>query len=118
MAIVKYRLDAKRPPKLTRAQKARIDHMGDDVVTAAARSDADNPPLTKAELAKMTAARSIKKLRAKTGLSQAAFAKRYRIGVARLRDLEQGRYMPDSALLAYFKVIEREPTAVKRALES
>lgn len=43
MAIVKYRLDAKKPPKLTRAQKTRIERMGDDVVTAAARSDADNP---------------------------------------------------------------------------
>jgi putative transcriptional regulator len=49
-------------------------------------------------------------------LSQAAFAKTYRINVARLRDLEQGRTQADSALLAYLTVIERDPDAVRRAL--
>jgi putative transcriptional regulator len=33
-----------------------------------------------------------------------------------LRDLEQGRTMPDSALLTYLTVIAREPEAVRRAL--
>ena len=50
------------------------------------------------------------------GLSQNRFAKRYRINVTRLRDLEQGRTKADSALLAYMAVIEREPEAVERAL--
>src|SRR5487761_2068648 len=55
-------------------------------------------------------------VRALTGLSQARFARAYRINVARLRDLEQGRTRPDSALLAYLAVIDREPAAVERAL--
>jgi len=55
-------------------------------------------------------------VRARTGLSQDRFAKRYRINVGRLRDLEQGRTRADSALLAYLTVIDREPEAVKRAL--
>jgi putative transcriptional regulator len=36
--------------------------------------------------------------------------------VARLRDPEQGRAKPDSALLAYLAVIDREPEAARRAL--
>jgi putative transcriptional regulator len=48
--------------------------------------------------------------------SQRRFAEVYRINVARLRDLEQGRTQPDSAMLAYLTVIEREPKAVARAL--
>jgi putative transcriptional regulator len=38
--------------------------------------------------------------------------------VRRMRDLEQGRTRPDSALLAYLRVIDREPEAVKRALDA
>ena len=55
-------------------------------------------------------------MRARRGLSQAAFARAYRINVARLRDLEQGRTRPDSAVLAYLAVIDEEPDAVRRAL--
>ena len=36
----------------------------------------------------------------------------------RLRVLEQGRTQADSALMAYLTVIEREPEAVRRALET
>jgi uncharacterized protein (DUF4415 family) len=42
-----------RTVRLTRKQKARLDAMTDDEITAAARSDPDNPPLTDAELALM-----------------------------------------------------------------
>jgi putative transcriptional regulator len=50
------------------------------------------------------------------GLSQARFSRAFRINVGRLRDLEQGRTMADSALLAYLRVIDQEPELVKRAL--
>lgn len=52
----------------------------------------------------------------RTGFSQNRFAKRYRINVGQLRDLEQGRNKADSALLAYMAVIERELEVVERAL--
>jgi putative transcriptional regulator len=58
----------------------------------------------------------VQAVRSHTGLSQPRFAKMYRINVARLRDLEQGRTQPDSAMLAYLTVIAREPAAVERAL--
>jgi len=90
--------------------------MTDADITAAAKADADNLPLTADEMARMEAAAVVRHVRARTGLSQDRFAKRYRINVGRLRDLEQGRTKADSALLAYLAVIDREPDAVNRAL--
>ncbi len=90
--------------------------MTDADITAAALADADNPPLTAEEMARMEAVSVVRRVRARTGLSQDRFAKQFRISVGRLRDLEQGRTKADSALLAYLAVIDREPEAVKRAL--
>jgi len=60
----------------------------------------------------------VRLLRQSLGLSQPEFAARYRINLGRLRDIEQGRTMPDSAFLAYITVIETEREAVDRALAS
>jgi putative transcriptional regulator len=60
----------------------------------------------------------VKALRKRLKLSQAAFAARFGFGLSRLKDWEQGRSHPDSALRAYLLVIEREPEAVQRALEA
>jgi putative transcriptional regulator len=118
MAIVKFRLDPDNPPRLTAEQRARLDAMTDEEIERAAESDPDNPPWTDEELARGVAGRRVRLVRTASGLSQAAFAERYRINLARLRDWEQGRTMPDSAALAYLAVIEREPDAVMRALAS
>ncbi|GHD02156.1 helix-turn-helix domain-containing protein [Novosphingobium pokkalii] len=112
----RFKLDPYSMPTLTGEQAARLDAMTDADITAAAKADADNPPLTAEEMARMEAASVVRRVRARTGLSQDRFAKRYRINVARLRDLEQGRTKADSALLAYLAVIDREPEAVSRAL--
>jgi putative transcriptional regulator len=103
-------------PQLTPAQRQRLEQMGETEITAAALDDADNPPLTEDELGKIRSARLVRRARQHSGLSQAAFARTYRINVARLRDLEQGRTQADSALLAYLTVIEKDPDAVRRAL--
>lgn len=50
------------------------------------------------------------------GLTQAAFAARYRFPIGTLRDLEQGRARPDASTRAYLTVISREPEAVQRVL--
>lgn len=115
--MARFKLDPENLPGLTTEQAARLDAMGEQDIAAAAKADADNPPLTAQELARMEAASMVRRVRARTGLSQDRFAERYRINVARLRDLEQGRTKADSALLAYLAVIEREPEAVNRALE-
>ena len=118
MAIVRYTYDPRNPPRLTPEQEARLDAMTDEEIERRARDDPDNPPSTEEELERGVAARDVRLTREKTGLSQSQFAKRYRINLARLRDVEQGRTMPDSAFLAYIRVINREPEAVDRALNA
>lgn len=114
--MVRLTIDLDALPPLDAEALARIDAMTDAEITAAALSDPDNPPLTEDELARVAAARRIQAIRAGTGLSQPQFATRYHINLGRLRDLEQGRTRPDSAMMAYLTVIEREPEMVQRAL--
>jgi putative transcriptional regulator len=119
MATVKHRPDPSRPETLSESERARLDAMDDAAITQAAADDPDNPPLNETERNRAALARAAKRARAKVGLSQRAFAERYRIGHARLRDLEQGRgRRADSALLAYLTVIEHAPDTVARALET
>lgn len=114
--MARFKLDPHDLPALTEAERARLEAMTDGEITAAALADPDNPPLTTDELARIEAASVVRRVRARTGLSQQRFAARYHINVGRLRDLEQGRTKADSALLAYLAVIDREPEAVGRAL--
>jgi len=117
MPTVRYKPDARKPFRLLPAQKARLDAMTDAEIEAAAAADPDAHALTDDQLRRAKAARFVKTVRAETGLSQEAFAARYRINVARLRDWEQGRSKPDSAIIAYFKVIRREPEMVAQVVD-
>ena len=58
----------------------------------------------------------VKAIRAKSGLSQSAFAQRYGFNIRTLQDWERGRVQPPSAVRAYLIVIERFPETVERAL--
>ena len=55
MAMVRMTLEQASRRKLTRAEKARLDALTDEQINAAARTDPDNPPSTKKELAQMAA---------------------------------------------------------------
>jgi putative transcriptional regulator len=114
--MARYVIDLDALPPMTPEALARLDAMTDAEIEAAALSDPDNPPLTEEELTRMAAGAPIQRIRRRTGLSQAQFAAQYRINLARLRDLEQGRTRADSALLAYLTLIDREPDVVKRVL--
>ncbi len=114
--MARFVLDPRNAPRLSAGEKARLDAMTDEEITAAALSDPDNPPLTESELDRVRAIQLIRSIRAAAGLSQSGFAAAFRIKPGRLRDLEQGRTRPDSAMLAYLTVIAREPDAVRRAL--
>jgi putative transcriptional regulator len=59
-----------------------------------------------------------KRIRWRLHLSQAEFAKTFRIPLGTLRDWEQHRREPDQAAQAYLEVIAREPEAVRRALRA
>ena len=58
----------------------------------------------------------VKAIRAKSGLSQSQFARRYGFRTRTLQDWELGRTQPPSAVRAYLTVIERFPDTVERAL--
>jgi putative transcriptional regulator len=58
----------------------------------------------------------VKAIRAKQGLSQSQFAKRFGFSVRTLQDWELGRVQPPSAVRAYLTVIDRFPDTVEKAL--
>ena len=114
--MARYTLNPEALPQLTPAQAARLAAQSDGDLTAAARDDADNPPLTPAELERLDVGRRVRAVRSYTGLSQAAFARTFHINLGRLRDLEQGRRRADSAMLAYLTVIAEQPDLVRITL--
>ena len=116
MATVRTTLDPLHPQTPSEAEAARMDAMTDAEVTAGAEADPDNPPFTEAELARVRGIRAAKAARAATGLGQEAFAVAFHIKLGRLRDLEQGRFTPDAALVAYLQVIAADPSTALRAL--
>ena len=58
----------------------------------------------------------VKAIRARTGLSQAAFAAKFGFSAAAVRDWEQRRRAPEATARVLLTVIDREPDAVQRAL--
>lgn len=121
--IVKADHDSEQLPRLGPEDEARQAAMTPAEIERAAIDDADNPPLTENELARAVSARRLRSLRARlglsqTGLSQTAFARRYGIPVANLRQYEIGRVLPPRAVQAYLKVIEAEPERTAKALSS
>ena len=61
---------------------------------------------------------SVKAIRAKLGLSQAEFSRRYAFSQRSVQEWEQGRRRPESAARAYLTVIARDAAAVERALSA
>jgi len=59
---------------------------------------------------------NVKAVRARSGLSQSQFARRYGFSTRTLQDWELGRSQPPSAVRAYLTVIDRFPEAVVKAL--
>ena len=57
-------------------------------------------------------------IRERLHMSQAAFARAYRIPLATLKGWEQGRRQPDATASAYLEVIARLPVVAREALEA
>jgi putative transcriptional regulator len=91
--------------------------MTDEEVEANALSDPDALPMTDEELAEAYRPGDLIRLRQRLGLSQAAFADRFRINLRTLQDWEQGRRVPEEIARAYLKVIGRNPEIVAAALK-
>lgn len=92
--------------------------MTDEEAYQNALADEDNPPLTAQQLARMRRAPNPGEIRRRLNMTQKEFAREFQIAVGTLRDWEQGVHVPDSTAKAYLRVIERDPEAVKHALQS
>jgi putative transcriptional regulator len=57
-------------------------------------------------------------IRKRLGLSQDAFAQKFGLSAATLRDWEQGRRQMDRTARAFLKVIDQAPEAVEKALKA
>ena len=58
----------------------------------------------------------VRKIRARLGLSQEAFAETYGFALSAVRDWEQGRRKPERSARILLKIVDKEPEAVTRAL--
>jgi putative transcriptional regulator len=97
------------PFRFTAEERERLAGLTEIQIEAAASADPDIPPLEDAQLRRMQIAREIKRVREHTGLSQPQFARRYRIGLARLRDFEQARSEPDLLVQVFYRLISEDP---------
>jgi putative transcriptional regulator len=66
--------------------------------------------------ARAEAAAHIRGLRARTGLSEAAFARRLNVSVETLRNWEQGKRLPQGPARALLRIIDKAPDAAMAAL--
>jgi putative transcriptional regulator len=56
----------------------------------------------------------VKAIRAAAKMSQAEFARTYKLPIGTLRDWEQHRREPDTTARLYLSIIEKDPTTVRR----
>ncbi|WP_218064796.1 helix-turn-helix domain-containing protein [Desulfolutivibrio sulfoxidireducens] len=94
-----------------------VPPMGEAEIVASAAADADNPPITPEDVARLRRVPRTKTLRRALRLTQEEFAARYHIPLGTLRDWEQGRTEPDQPARAYLRVIANDPEGTRRALE-
>lgn len=106
------------PFQFSDSERRKLKHVTGADAEARAQSDPDNPPVRGHQLNRMSLAREVRLVREKTGLSQAQFAARFRIGVARLRDFEQGRSEPDLVVRVFLRMILEAPATADRLIKS
>ncbi len=104
------------PKELSEDVVKRLDAMTPEEIQQNALDDPENPPWTDEELDRGRTGRFVRQTREATGLSQEKFAQKFHVNVARLRDWEQGRHLPDSLALAYLRVIRKNAKVVEEAL--
>jgi len=111
MAIVRFKR-GDIMPSMTPEMLAHLDAMTPEEIERNALEDPDNPPWTDEELELGRASRDIRLLRQELGLSPEEFAIRYGFDLKQYQDWENGRLLPDNAMRAYLRLIQRDPMAV------
>jgi putative transcriptional regulator len=79
-------------------------------------ADAEDFDVTAEALDRSQRARLIRRTRTALGLSQAEFARRFRVPVGTLRDWEQARATAPDFAVAYVRVIGQHPDIVAKAV--
>ena len=82
------------------------------IILPADPADPEDFDVTAEALERGQRARLIRQTRTKLGLSQSAFATRFRVPVGTLRDWEQARVTPPDFAIAYIRVIRLHPDMV------
>jgi putative transcriptional regulator len=112
--------DGREVPIESRTDWARVDAMTDEDIAWAVAEDPDSAPLlTDEQPARMRVLwpTDIAATRCRPGLSQTEFAAWLGISPGTLRNWEQGRRVPEGPARVLLRVIERDPEAVRRAIE-
>ncbi len=114
--VARKRASSKR--RVDRTDWARLRGMTEKEVLAAAWSDEDAQPLGESELEEFrpVPVPDVKAIRARLGLSQAAFASRFGVNLRTMQDWEQGRRRPEGPARLLLAVIERDPDVIPRML--
>ena len=115
MARLKLDISADRPARLDPATKTRFRAMSDNEVEALSADE--EHASTDDELSAARSSRRLKMIRKAQNLTQDGVSRLLNIPVATIRDWEQGRREPDAAALSLLRVLEREPEAVRRAMD-
>ena len=114
--LIRYR-PGRDPKPESRTDWDRLNQMSDEEIERAAIKDPDAQPLSDEKLARGFRPKALTALRNRLGLSQAEFARQFMLNLRTLQDWEQGRRAPEDIARTYLRVIERNPNAVRAALE-
>ena len=102
--------DGTESPVPQEIDEAKVDATTeDDIARQIAEDEAE---------AQADAAAYIRSIRARTGLSQPAFARRLRVSVETLRNWEQGKRHPQGPARALLRIIDKAPEAAMAALDN
>ncbi len=103
----------------------RLDALTEKAIDRAIADDPDAAPDLSGELRRGAFRRrdprsgeiDVVAIRARTGLSQRAFAERFGLDPRAVQDWEQGRRKPTRSVASYLRVIDKAPELVAAALE-
>lgn len=111
MSTVRVKVDLGRPTTLP---KGRVDRRKLDATTEA---DLANQQAEDDAEAMQDAARFVRRVRRRLGLTQQEFARRIDVPLDTIRNWEQGKRYPTGAARSLLKVLDRVPKAALAALD-
>ena len=94
-------------------ERQKLTRVGKDVVAGLREAISH----ARGEIALPAREVDVRAIRARSGLSQSEFAREYGFSVRTLQEWESGGAKPPSAVRAYLTVIDRNPKAVRAALQ-